>query len=45
MYSKAGFSNLESYHETEMASSGHLCNKERQFRIKIVVYVNTNMIK
>lgn len=28
MYGKAGFSNLESYHEMEMSSSGHLCNRE-----------------
>lgn len=45
VYSKAGVSSLESYHEMEMASSGHLCNKERQFRMKLVLNVSTNMIK
>lgn len=29
MHGKAGFSNLDSYHEMEIASSGHLCNKKK----------------
>ena len=45
MYGKAGYSNLESYHAMEMASSGHLCNKKSQFKSKIVLNVNTNMRK